>query len=88
MGVTWTDSAGKHGVQREDVLWAIAHAAGQADIDGRPGWTTRVWVGHPHAQTDRYIEVIAAARGSQFVIFHAMALTDAYRHLADEEGNR
>jgi hypothetical protein len=68
MGVVWTESAGKHDVPREDVLWAPEHAAGSEELDGRPGWITRVWVGHPHAQTDRYIDVIAAANGSDVVI--------------------
>lgn len=81
VGVIWTDSAGKHNIPREDVLWAMQHAAGEETLEGRPGWITRVWVGHPHAQTDRYIEVIAAARGSEFVIYHAMPLSDLYRHL-------
>ena len=85
--MTWTDSAAKHGVSREDVLWAIGHAVGSEVVPGRPGWTTRVWVGRPHAQADRYLEVIAAARGSEFVIFHAMPVTDIYRRLIIEKGS-
>ena len=83
MGVEWTRSAAKHDIPREDVLWAISHAQGTDEITGRPGWTTRVWVGHPHAQTGRYIEVIAAMKGTDFVIFHAMPLSDIYRHLIE-----
>lgn len=81
MGIEWTRTSSKHDIPREDVLWAMAHAEGEEEIVGRPGWQTRVWVGHPHAQTDRYIEVIAAAKGTEFIIFHAMPLTDLYRHL-------
>lgn len=44
-----------------------------------------MWVGHPHSQTDKYIEVIAASRGSEFVIFHAMPVSDLYKHLINEE---
>jgi hypothetical protein len=41
-----------------------------------------VFVGHPHSQTDRYIEVLAATGPPRdLVIFHAMELSDAYRHL-------
>ena len=50
-------------------------------IEGRPGEVTRVFVGHPHPGTDRYIEVMVAQRGVDFVIFHAMPLSDLYRHL-------
>lgn len=85
MGVEWPDSVDKHGVPRADALWAIEHAVGSEEVVGYPGWTTRVWVGHPHSQTERYIEVIAASRGSEFVIFHAMPLSDLYRHLIEEE---
>lgn len=81
MGVVWTESSAKHEIPREDILWAIEHAVGSQEVVGRSGWVTRVWVGHPHPQTERYIEVIASARGSEFVIFHAMALSDLYRHL-------
>jgi hypothetical protein len=83
VGVVWTESSQKHEVPREDVLLAIEHAVGSEEVEGRPGWKTRVWVGHPHPQTERYIEVLAAARGSEFVIFHAMTLSDVHRHLID-----
>lgn len=86
VAVTWTESSPKHGIPREEVLWVIEHASGSEEVEGRPGWTTRVWVGHPHGQTDRYIEVVAAARGSEFVIFHAMPLSDIYRHLTTQKG--
>lgn len=69
-------------MSREDALYAIAHAVGYEEVRGRPGETTTVYVGHPHAQTDRYIEVIIALRKPQtMIIFHAMPLTDIYRHL-------
>lgn len=45
------------------------------------GQTTRVFVGHPHPQTDDYIEVIVAQREADFVVFHVMPLSDLYRHL-------
>jgi len=83
VGVVCTESSQKHEVPPEGVLWAIEHAVRSEEAEGRPGWKTRVWVGHPHPQTDLYIEVVAAARGSEFVIFHAMTLSDAHRHLID-----
>lgn len=68
------------------MLYAIAHAEGSQEVEGRTGETTTVYVGHPHSQTDRYIEVIVAARPpTTLVIFHAMPLTDLHRHLIEEE---
>lgn len=84
MAVTWADSADRHGVPHEDALYAIAHATGTEDVEGRPGWTTTVYVGRPHGQTDRYIEVIVATRlPREVLVFHVMELSDLYRHLAD-----
>lgn len=85
MGVQFTSSADKHGIPREDSLYAIMHAEASAEVDGAPGEVTMVYVGHPHGQTDRYIEVIAAHRQPRTVIvFHAMPLSDLFRHLLTE----
>ncbi|WP_336653526.1 MULTISPECIES: hypothetical protein [unclassified Leucobacter] len=85
MGVEFTRSADKHGIPREDSLYAIMHAAVSAELDGEPGETTMVYVGHPHGQTDRYIEVIAAHRPPRtIVIFHSMPLSDLFRPLLNE----
>jgi hypothetical protein len=82
MGIDFRKSAGKHGIPQEDVLFAVANYAGFEEIDGFPGQTTRMYVGHPHGQTDRYIEVgLATWPPDNVVIFHAMPLTDLYRHL-------
>ncbi|MGC0273462.1 hypothetical protein ACO0LV_10780 [Pseudactinotalea sp. Z1739] len=85
MGVEWTLSADKHGVTREDALYAMMHAEATAEVDGEPGEQTIVYVGHPHEQTDRYLEVIAAHRPPRtIIIFHVMPLTDNFRHLLYE----
>jgi hypothetical protein len=82
MPIEWTASAAKHEVSREDALYAMTHAVGTQEVEGHPGETTTVYVGHPHGQTDRYIEVIVAVRPPRtMVVFHAMPLTDLYRHL-------
>lgn len=60
---------------------AMLHAVGSEDVPGEKGEVTIAFVGHPHPQTERYIEVIAAHRGSDIQVFHAMPLTDKYRHL-------
>lgn len=85
MGVEFTNSADKHGIARQDTLYAMMHAEASAELEGQPGETTMVYVGHPHGQTDRYIEVIAAHRPPRtIVIFHSMPLSDLFRHLLHE----
>lgn len=84
MPINWTSSSDKHGIPHEDALYAISNATGtQPTRSTIPGWTATVYVGHPHAQTDRYIEVIVATRPPRdMTIFHVMPLSDLYRHLA------
>lgn len=83
LAIRYLTSAQKHGVVEADAIYAMAHAEGREEQQGRSGRTVWVFVGHPHAQTDRYIEVIAelAPPPGDVVIFHAMPLTDLYRHL-------
>jgi hypothetical protein len=85
VGVEWTRSAGKHGIGRDDALYAMTHAEATADLEGEPGERVVVYVGHPHAQTDGYLEVIAAHWPPRtIVIFHVMPLTDTFRDLLHE----
>lgn len=52
------------------------------------GFDATVFVGHPHGQTDRWIEVIAEIRPMRTVaVFQAMGLTDKFRYLLCEEGD-
>lgn len=83
MPIVWTPSAAKHHIPQADVLYAIGHATGSEEVSGaRPGQTNTVYVGHPHGQTDRYVEVIVATwPPDNLAIFHAMPLSDLYRHL-------
>lgn len=86
MGVEFTPSADRHGIPREDAIYAMSHAEGVEEIPGRTGEVTRVYVGRAHAQTDRRLEVIAAHRPPRdIVIFHVMDLSDLYRHLKNGE---
>lgn len=85
MGVQFANSADKHGIPREDTLYAIMNAEVSAEVEGEPGEVTMVYVGHPHGQTDRYIEVIAAHRPPRtIVIFHAMPLSGLFKNLLSE----
>ena len=86
MPLEWTASSARHNIAREDALYAIAHAVGSEELEGRPGETTTVDVGHPHGQTDQYIEVIVAQREPRtMIVFHVMELSDLYRHLVNGE---
>jgi hypothetical protein len=86
--IDWTTSADRHGIPHEDVIYAMRHATGHEEVQSpsaRPGDKVFVYVGHPHAQTERYIEVIAVHRHPrQVIVFHAMELSDHYRHLTVE----
>ena len=85
MGVDWKKTAKKHDISRDDAIYAMMHAEVSVEVEGHPGETTILYIGHPHAQTDRYIEVIAALRPPRTVnIFHVMPLSDFYRDLLNE----
>lgn len=84
MEVVYTESAGRHGFTREDAIHAIAHAVGSGEIEGHGGEETHAFVGLPHPQADRYIEVLVGktTRGD-LRIFHVMELSDLYRYLVE-----
>lgn len=85
VAVRFASSADKHGIPREDSLYAVMNAEASAEVEGEPGETTMVYVGRPHGQMDRYLEVIAAHRLPRtIVIFHAMPLSDLFRYLPHE----
>lgn len=85
MAVHFSESADKHHIPRHDTLYAMMYPEVTAEITGRPGEVTTVYIGHPHAQTDRYIEVIAASRPPRTIeIFHSMPLSDTFRYLLTE----
>jgi hypothetical protein len=76
-------SADRHGISRAAAVYAIIHAVGR-EVSGREGRRLKVaYVGHPHAQTDRYIEIVVMEWEPRNVAgFHAMDLSDNFRHLA------
>ena len=88
VAIRFTKSAGRHNITQADALDALTHAVNTQPIEGRDGHPTRVFVGRPHAQSRRYIEVIVAViHTGDIVVFHAMELTDAWRHLVYEAGH-
>lgn len=86
VAINWAPSAAKHGVPRSDAVHAIQHAVYSTELEGFPGEVTTLYIGHPHPQTDRFLEVITALRPPRtLIIFHVMPLSDLYRHLLEEE---
>lgn len=85
MAIEFDDSADRHDIPHDDVLYAMTHYVGTDEVDGRTRDLTRVFVGKPHEQAKRYIEVIAKMSHGDIVIFHAMELSDNYRYLLHEE---
>jgi hypothetical protein len=84
--VEWEPSADRHGIPHGDAVFAVQHAVGAAEIQGRPGEETRVFVGHPHGQTEEFIEVIIAIQPPGTIrFFHVMGLSDKFRYLAQED---
>lgn len=83
MAVDFTPSASKHGIPQQDAMYAIANAISSAPVKGRDGnKNATIFVGHPHAHTERYIEVIVEITPPRDLkIFHAMKLTDKFRYL-------
>lgn len=81
MAIRYLTSAEKHGIAEADAIHAMLNAEGRETRRDAAGEQVMVFVGHPHPQTDRYIEVIATMHRGDVVIFHAMPLSDLYRHL-------
>lgn len=88
MAIRFTKSAGRHGVSQEEALHAVFNHVNTASIEGVSGEKTMVFVGLPHAQARRFIEVIASiGSGGDIKVFHAMEVTDTWRHLIYEAGH-
>ena len=84
-------SSEKHGVARGDQLWAMAHATYRAELPGQSIDDGTVWlyIGHPHSQTDREVEILVNvyADGREAVVFHAMELGPKFRRYREEHRN-
>lgn len=82
MGVEFTSSADKHNIPHEDAIYAMLYHEVVADIPGRDRFNrpATLYIGHPHSQTNRYIEVIAEhTPPANIKIFHVMPLSSKYR---------
>jgi len=79
----FTDSADKHGIPHPDAEHAVMHHVEYEILQPRrTGEQSFMFVGLPHPQALRYLEVGVAVDGrGRRIIFHAMEVTDLYRHL-------
>jgi len=84
----WTVSADRHGVARADQVYAIVNANYTVRLDHERLDEGEVWlyIGHPHAQTEREIEILVNvyADGREVLVFHAMELGPKFRRYREE----
>ncbi len=83
MRFEFAGSADKHGVPRADAEYAVLHHVDYEILQPRrPGEQSFMFVGPPHALARRYLEVGVAVDGrGRRLVFHAMEVTDLFRHL-------
>lgn len=90
MAPRWEPSSDKHGVARNDQLYAILHATYVATIGtSNDGGTVTLFIGPQHEQTDREVEILVNSftDGRQASIFHAMQLGPKFRRYREEHPN-
>lgn len=83
----WEPSSDKHGVARNDQVYAILHATYIADLGpNERGGSIRLYIGPEHAQTDRELEILVVhfTDGREASIFHAMPLGPKIRRYREE----
>jgi len=88
MRVTWTASADKHGIPREETVWAITHA------DLLIGWPP-AREGHTIIPTlavgpSRFgtLEVLLEVGEGTVVVFHSMRLRPSTQRKIDQQGGQ
>lgn len=74
-----------------DQVWAMAYPAYRAELpdESLDDGTVVLYIGHPHAQTSREIEVLVNVYGDgrEAVVFHAMPLGPKFRRYREENPN-
>lgn len=75
--IEFTVSSQRHGISRADAYYAMTHPRYVDELEGEAGDKSFAFYGHPHTQTDRFIEVFAALKPwGTVVVFHAMDRPD------------
>ena len=84
----WASSSHKHGISRVDQIYVMLHPTYQVRLDSEKFDDGDVWlyIGHPHAQTEREVEVLVNvyADGRAALVFHAMELGPRLRKYREE----
>ena len=87
----WEPSTDKHGVPRQDQIYAMLHATFIDEIETKPnGDVIVLYIGPEHSQTDREVEVLVrkpARRRAEASVFHAMALGPKFRRYREDSRN-
>ena len=85
MTIEWAPSAFKHGLSKEQILYAASHPIGSDVVRGLAGDVTRAFAGPPSEYADWNIEVLATLnrRAGRIKFIHAMPLTDAFAYLLE-----
>ena len=87
----WEPSSDKHGVAREDQIYAMVNAAFTDPIEtGKNGDVVMLYIGPEHHQTERELEILVrhpARKGAEASVFHAMRLGPKYRRYREESEN-
>jgi len=88
VAIEYTESADRHDVPHGDIEYVLYHPINKQRTEGRPEDVTYMFVGRPHAQAHRFLEVGAAMRpDGRLEVFHAMELTDMWRWLLYAPGH-
>lgn len=90
MAPRWEPSSDKHGIPRNDQVYAILHATYVAELGTSiDGGTVRLYIGPEHAQTDRELEILVNqfTDGREASIFHARQLGPKIRRYREEHPN-
>lgn len=88
----WEPSSDKHGVPRGDQIFAILNATfvqRLVEVDDRRGGVVQLFIGPPHGQTSRELEILVREYpdGREAIIFHAMELGPKFRQYRQENSN-
>jgi len=78
LSITWADSSAKHGIPRDETLYAIAHAELFVESFGQPRWgdhTPSLFIGPSRFGTLEVLAVVEPPR--EIWVFHVMPLRES-----------
>ncbi|WP_104081111.1 hypothetical protein [Cryobacterium sp. Y11] len=89
MASKFLDSSEKHGIPRQDIVYAILHANYVRVLEHERVNKGRIklYIGHPHGQTDREIEILVhefPESGEEALILHVDNLATKFTRFREE----